>query len=70
LLFVFVTMAAADDTLAEFVASVEYEGKDASWDEWVVESLKLNDIMVRLLGWPVHVALCVGCRCSLTLAIS
>ena len=43
-------MAAADAPLAEFVASVGYEGKDASWDEWVVESLKLNDTMVRLLA--------------------
>ena len=39
-------MAVAEATLTEFVAAVEYEGKDAAWDDWVVESLRLNDIMV------------------------
>ena len=39
-------MAAAEATLVEFVAAVDYEGKDATWDEWVVTSLRLDDIMV------------------------
>ena len=61
-------MAAAEATLVEFVAAVDYEGKDATWDEWVVTSLRLNDIMVCVLKLPMSVqeALRVGRRCFLT----
>ena len=31
-------------SLAEFVASVEWEGKDASWDELVLKTLKSNGV--------------------------
>ena len=53
-------------SLADFVGSVVFASKDASWDTWLVECLQANDLKVCCVPmcFPVDILLLPGSRGS------